>query len=289
MCFDAASDQLSKEHRALKKINRHHDDYKITRGDLTEQQKTRADSAAKGVDKLKQICLDISAVLKWPMPALEEDNAAESFAATIVDPLSLLNQSADVDWTKTPWDDDEMCRFYTDIPDLKNIVPLAILTAYETESKKKKKKPRKRAVDDDAFDDAWFDNIDDEFLDSIERAAEANEEVDGVDALKPTHHAQLDNLFLRLPNLINRELIDEAAVEFAQVTLPFCTLSCDLDSIPRLDPCASATSAAFCHRLALSFRFVALLLSSDRDSPSIHARHQRHGHNRFSLGIPSPL
>jgi regulator of nonsense transcripts 2 len=121
MYFVSVAKRLAKEHKMLTKMKQHNEDYRVTRGELTDQQKSRFEGATKSVDRLKQFCTTLSVAFSWDMPALVEEKATEAFSATVVDPLS-NKHSADIDWSQTPWEDEEMYSFYTDLPDLTNMI-----------------------------------------------------------------------------------------------------------------------------------------------------------------------
>lgn len=117
------------------------DDYQITRGELTTQQKQKFDESIRTRDRyqatIQQLCdhLDFE-------PPKRDDGAAEATEEGVTAILAshLMAKDAlmsDLDWLKSPWEDEESKNFYTSLTDLSIYVPQAY---FQKEEKKKKVK-----------------------------------------------------------------------------------------------------------------------------------------------------
>lgn len=211
-------EMLIDEMKKFNKMKRYNEDYVITRGELTEAQKTRFEDCKATVDKLTTIAQGLSSSLGYTMPDLpsDVDLEEEKASATIIGNL----QNQDSDFSQSPFGDQETKEFYTDIIDIGNLVPKVILVL--SEKKKKKKKREKQAQDDDDyFEDEFYDNIDDEVLEDIEKQALKNDEIEqsGASAERSKNSVaagstSVENILLTLPNLVNKSLIDKAVLDF---------------------------------------------------------------------------
>ena len=225
--YESASQRLSKQHVALQKMTKYNQDYQITRGELTPQQKERFENAKKSYDRLKSIVSALSSSLDIPLPKLkEESEQAQSASATVVD---LKSMGADKNFANTPWEDEEMATFYTSLNDLANFVPQVYLAPPEGAKKKKKrsrdtnKKSQQNKQWEDDLDDLegeWLEEADEEVLQQIDSIVMADGEDDPTVTTGTAKKKEnpvtvaLDNVLMRLPNCMSAEAIDQAAIDF---------------------------------------------------------------------------
>lgn len=141
----------------MAKMKRYNEDYQITRGELTDQQKVRFETATKSYDRILSATQSLSDYLSYKFPELPLEEKTEDFAATFVD--SNTRTGEERDWITTPWEDEETMKFYTNIPDLLSSVPPGHLKF--DEKKKKQKKKDKRNGDDDEWDE-YLEEVDGE-------------------------------------------------------------------------------------------------------------------------------
>ena len=229
--YASVEKRLLKEHQALAKMKRYHDDYQVTRGELTDQQKERLDQATKSYDKVLEYCRSLGECLAKTMPTLkvdEEIGGDNKMATTLI----AARGDADKDWSNLPFEDEETAQFYTDLPNLTNFVP----ESYFAPEKKKKKRAAadsaakasssSRKEDDDTLDAEWMEDVDDEVMRLVEedaKLAESEEQAETTTAAQQnkqvpiislTGNVAVDGVLQRLPDLIDRALVDQAVVEF---------------------------------------------------------------------------
>lgn len=107
------------------------------------------------------------------------------------------------------WGDDETRRFYQDLPDLAPFMP----GSYLKEPPKPEPSVSEETLDQETLDqDLTAEEI--EEIEKVEKVEEAEPEVEEPQVTNISNKILLDAFFAQLPDCVNRERIDNAAVNF---------------------------------------------------------------------------
>ncbi|KAG8902737.1 hypothetical protein FRC00_000574, partial [Tulasnella sp. 408] len=241
--YDNVAKKLVREHDRLQDQDRKNHEAYIRSGEIFEDRQQAYEKMAKGYEKLLTSCQTLSELLHTSMPNLPKASNSKSLGDSIS--ISLDSGSSigrDEDWVPGgKWEDDEERRFYEDLTDLKDFVPRTILgieaeaeAAESTQEKEKDSATDVKQLEDEmkrlevsgpAAVNGSLNGA------STDEEDEASEVGDGDATPTPTPPrtpsptpaanagpgpSQLVTAVLaKLPDATNRELIDQAAVDFA--------------------------------------------------------------------------
>lgn len=201
--FQTLSARLVKEVSAMNHLEISNQESSIAKGFLSDERKEKMDKAQKLVEKLTVSTQTLAQGLGQVMPDLPklEDAAVKHHGVTIVD--TGLSFAAANEAANNFWENEETRTFYTDIPDLKNLVPPACLDIVDAA----------QATDDPSKSVAAL-------LESTlsgDLADPTGLEDDLADSTEPTV-SQFDSVMAMLQGTVmNREIIDQVAIDFALV------------------------------------------------------------------------
>ncbi|KAF9970593.1 hypothetical protein BGZ73_006690 [Actinomortierella ambigua] len=228
---------LIRDHKELRKLDRKNEATLFSKGELSEERQQQYEKVFKAFEKLQTSTQSLADGLDIDMPILKDEK--EDQIGIIEDSESSGERGG---LTSNVFEDEDDVMFYEHLLDLKTLVPVIFL-----ESKPKKDKKDGGAEDDKASKDSadsaatkedakeesmedgelsteiMMNSIDAE-LDSLsvdEQGAEAYLTEPSTPTVpeantpsgKPSV-TQLDALLAKLPNMCNRDMIDQAAVEF---------------------------------------------------------------------------
>ncbi|CAG8586523.1 8837_t:CDS:10 [Ambispora gerdemannii] len=246
--FHGVESHLLKDHEKIKRLDHSNHEYYITRGEISEETRQNYEKVVKTFEKFLQNAQTLADSLDLEMIDLPNDEGTTKISSLVVRDGTAVNEKEDTQGGI--WEDEDARSFYESLIDLKTLVPGVLLEAKS--SKKDDLELDKDEVagngDTEKDDDGKSVNeehnkIDDNSLDhrraSVSTDGGQKEEIlgsdNGVDGLvkddenedaaskdaelnnsnnKSGASAQLDSLLSRLPNLVNRDLIDQAAVDF---------------------------------------------------------------------------
>ncbi|CAG8551824.1 10052_t:CDS:10, partial [Dentiscutata erythropus] len=213
--FKGVETRLIKEHQKIKALDRNNHESYITRGEIPEETKQNYEKAVKAFEKFLQNAQILADSLDAEMPDLPEDEGTTKIGGSIIRDGTLPNEKED-NLTNSIWEDEDARSFYESLIDLKTLVPGVLLEDNQSDDTKNK------ATQDTVV----------ETMDKIDEDQEAKGELDrektngqsdiesqtikkdNETSNKSGASAQLDSLLSRLPNMVNRDLIDQAAVDF---------------------------------------------------------------------------
>ncbi|CAB4424993.1 unnamed protein product [Rhizophagus irregularis] len=247
--FNGVEKHLTEDHQKIKALDRSNHEYYITRGEIPEETKQNYEKVVKAFDKFLQNVQVLADSLDLEMPDLPEDEGTTKISGTIIRDGSFTNEKEDI-VTSSIWEDEDARSFYENLIDLKTLVP-GVLLEVKSSSKKddadiekdesinileKEDKEDEEKVENNQSDDEKRRNGEDDKGDMKianedqevdgknleEEAKEKDQDVQASPSTKTDNEltnksgtlAQLDSLLSRLPNMINRDLIDQAAVDF---------------------------------------------------------------------------
>ncbi|CAG8606881.1 31439_t:CDS:10, partial [Gigaspora margarita] len=217
--FKGVETRLIKEHQKIKALDRNNHESYITRGEIPEETKQNYEKAVKTFEKFLQNAQILADSLDTEMPDLPEDEGTTKIGGSIIRDGTLPNEKED-NITNSIWEDEDARSFYESLIDLKTLVPGDDKLSEDNQSDDIKNKAQDNVVE--TMDKNGLCNEDQEAKAELDR-----EKINGQsDIESPTikkdneisnksgASAQLDSLLSRLPNMVNRDLIDQAAVDF---------------------------------------------------------------------------
>ncbi|CAG8474585.1 970_t:CDS:10 [Diversispora eburnea] len=216
--FKGVEQHLLKEHQKIKELDRSNHEYYITRGEITEETKQNYEKAVKTFEKLLQNAQILADSLDIDMPDLPEDEGTTKIGGTIIRDGSSTNEREE-NPSNSIWEDEDARSFYECLIDLKTRVPGVLLEAKSTKKDEIEVDKDELATSDTNEEHESNEELSGKDDDVKEKSndqagADSPTKKEGEAFNKSGTSAQLDTLLARLPNMVNRDLIDQAAVEF---------------------------------------------------------------------------
>ncbi|CAG8501990.1 5188_t:CDS:10 [Ambispora leptoticha] len=245
--FHGVESHLLKDHEKIKRLDHSNHEYYITRGEIPDETKQNYEKVVKAFEKFLQNAQTLADALDLEMIDLPDDAGTTKISSLVVREGTSVNEKEDI--VSSIWEDEDARSFYETLIDLKTLVPGVLLeaksskkddleldkdevagsgdTEKDDDGKSLNEDPNK--IDDNSLDhrraSVSTDGGQKEEITGSDNGADGvvkddeNEDVATKDAAEPNNNksgtsAQLDSLLSRLPNLVNRDLIDQAAVDF---------------------------------------------------------------------------
>ncbi|XP_047478568.1 regulator of nonsense transcripts 2-like [Penaeus chinensis] len=215
--FVSLSKHLFHDHKELQQVEKHNRRLLQTRGELGQDRVNLAENLASGLTKLVANTQQMAELLDEDMPELPEDKSQG-------DDLGLgdigMGEGGEIPdgGTAVLWEDEDTRAFYENLPELKALIPSILYSDSE--------KPTAVPAEETPTEEV-VDTVEEEELDSVAPAEDDAEEVlppefppeeepeDSLTGTGPSSNKVLLDAFLSaLPNCINRDLIDSAAMDF---------------------------------------------------------------------------
>lgn len=230
---------LKQEHKDLQSAERSKRKAMESRGEISNDKRDQLDTMASNYEKLYQATVTLSDLLNENVPELPKEVESPSEGNVI--------EIMDDDLVLDPWGDEEAKSFYVDLPDLRNFLPNYHGRKEPSEPLVEVEQVTEEALDDETTaepelnveEQAIMMEIEQEAVkpdvekSAIEKAPEeleaASEETEKesetlevAEKVTPAipektqilGKQQLDTFLANLPNCVNRELIDSAAIDF---------------------------------------------------------------------------
>ncbi|KAJ8982488.1 hypothetical protein NQ317_019272 [Molorchus minor] len=169
------------------------------------ERKDKLEQLQSAYDKLLTNTKQFSEILDEDMPALKTQSLPKSEETMIVTGSGpdLEDGSANVE---NIWCDVETQRFYCDLPELTVFLPTAFLNKGQTP-------PPTETVTEEVLDSELpVEDLDDDS--KSEDAPPPEEETDDSSSITASNKVVLEAFLNNLPNCVNREMIDNAAIDF---------------------------------------------------------------------------
>lgn len=195
LCFS-----LNKEHKDLRMYEKQNKQILQTKGELSNDRKEKLENMQASVQKLLSVVQNFAEILDEEMPVLQSEKENK-----VVDEITLAEESMDLGPIMNIWDDEETQKFYEKMPDVKEFLP----------QNKKEADAAKEAAEtptEEMTDEKLDEEFEKDYVEEDKSAeVENGEDEVGVNANSKT---QLETFLNHLPNCINKEMIDNAAIEF---------------------------------------------------------------------------
>ena len=226
--YEALSKTITRAHKQLRNMEKQNREYTMTKGELPEDRQEKFDNATKLFEKWQAAAVVLAPALKLPEPVIEIEPEEEEMIDFISKGVEFERQEGDLGC----WEDEETKVFYDEVNDLRNYVPFALLgikassdAAEEEEKKEETDESELLEKEEEELEDELdevsaaepMENVD---QDGVEEAKEEDDEEKkedgkGLISLSTSTQASLDALFSRMLHALNREAIDQIAVDFA--------------------------------------------------------------------------
>ncbi|XP_076862975.1 regulator of nonsense transcripts 2 isoform X1 [Brachyhypopomus gauderio] len=291
--FTSLTKHLKKDHRELQNIERQNRRILHSKGELSEDRHKQYEEFATCYQKLLANTQSLADLLDENMPELPQDKTVQEEHGPGID-IFTPGKPGDYELDGGIWEDEDARNFYENMVDLKAFVPAILFKDNEKASQGKDKEENKEpkegregketsSTEELELELEALDITDDPL--ELEPADEAeNEELakklldeqeqEDEEASTGSHLKLIVDAFIQqLPNCVNRDLIDKAAMDFCMnmntksnrrklVRALFTVPRQRLDLLPfysrlvaTLHPCMSDVAEDLCSMLKGDFRF----------------------------------
>lgn len=205
---------IVRQHKFLREQNQRNAEAYIKSGEVFEDRQTNYEKLVKAQEKFIANAQVVSDVVGMEMPDLPTETEDGNAGDSIIREGSSMFAARGEEGRYGIWEDEDQKKFYEDLMDLKNRVPGILL---EDGKKKKSADEEEKVKKPNGSTTAVVPKVESENTAvGAETAEDKTEDTSTVIANK-TIGAQVDALLVRLPELTNRDLIDQAAVDFCFV------------------------------------------------------------------------
>ncbi|KAG8440022.1 hypothetical protein GDO86_005988 [Hymenochirus boettgeri] len=287
--FTSLTKHLKRDHRELQNIERQNRRILHTKGELSEDRHKQYEEFATSYQKLLANCQSLADLLDENMPDLPQDKPAPEEHGPGID-IFTPGKPGDYDIEGGIWEDEDARNFYENLIDLKAFVPAILFKDNERSSQNKdtgkdnfKESKEKEIsttedleleletldINDDPMELEGADDAEDLTKKLLDEQEQEDEEASTGSHLKLI----VDAFIQQLPNCVNRDLIDKAAMDFCMnmntkanrrklVRALFIVPRQRLDLLPfyarlvaTLHPCMADVAEDLCSMLKGDFRF----------------------------------
>ncbi|XP_069764574.1 regulator of nonsense transcripts 2 isoform X4 [Narcine bancroftii] len=295
--FTSLTKHLKKDHRELQNLERQNRRILHSKGELSEDRHKQYEEFATSYQKLLANTQSLADLLDENMPELPQDKSAQEEHGTGID-IFTPGKPGEYDLDGGVWEDEDARNFYENLIDLKAFVPAILFKDNDKNLQSKdgnKEESREGKDSRDGKDskeligteelELELENLDinddiigeevvaDETEDLSQKLLEEHEQ-DEEETSTGSHLKLIVDAFLQqLPNCVNRDLIDKAAMDFCMnmntkanrrklVRALFTVPRQRLDLLPfyarlvgTLHPCMGDVAEDLCTMLKGDFRF----------------------------------
>uniref|UniRef100_A0A3Q4AUP3 Regulator of nonsense transcripts 2 n=1 Tax=Mola mola TaxID=94237 RepID=A0A3Q4AUP3_MOLML len=285
--FTSLTKHLKKDHRELQNTERQNRRILHSKGELSEDRHKQYEEFATSYQKLLANTQSLADLLDENMPELPQDKTVQEEHGPGID-IFTPGKPGEYDLEGGIWEDEDARNFYENLVDLKAFVPAILFKDNEKSGQSKDKEEAREGKD--VASTAEELELELEALDITEEPLELegpdeaeNEELakkllddkqEDEEASTGSHLKLIVDAFIQqLPNCVNRDLIDKAAMDFCMnmntksnrrklVRALFTVPRQRLDLLPfysrlvaTLHPCMSDVAEDLCSMLKGDFRF----------------------------------
>nr|XP_014342624.1 PREDICTED: regulator of nonsense transcripts 2 [Latimeria chalumnae] len=296
--FTSLTKHLKRDHRELQNIERQNRRILHSKGELSEDRHKQYEEFATTYQKLLANTQSLADLLDENMPELPQDKTAQEEHGTGID-IFTPGKPGEYDLEGGIWEDEDARNFYENLIDLKAVVPAILFKDNEKTAQNKDTNKEDSKVDSKDIKDSKevssteelemeLENMDinednmeleaGEDTEDLTKKLLDEQEQEDEEASTGSHLKLIVDAFLQqLPNCVNRDLIDKAAMDFCMnmntkanrrklVRALFTVPRQRLDLLPfysrlvaTLHPCMCDVAEDLCSMLKGDFRFHMLL------------------------------
>lgn len=196
--YSSLCNSLIKEHKELRAYEKQNKKILQTKGELNNDRKEKMEAMQNSFQKLQTVVQNFADILDEDVPVLHIEKEPK-----LSDEIILTEECSDNGPCGSLWDDEETQRFYEVMPDIRDFLPQT--------------KKEMEAAETEPVEELSDEKMDEEFNKEDDGSEEKPAELDAGDD-ETTGNAslknQLDTFLNQLPNCINKEMIDNAAIDF---------------------------------------------------------------------------
>lgn len=280
--FTSLTKHLKKDHRELQNIERQNRRILHSKGELSEDRHKQYEEFATSYQKLLANTQTLADLLDENMPELPQDKTIQEEHGPGID-IFTPGKPGEYDLDGGIWEDEDARNFYENMVDLKAFVPAILFKDNEKSSQTSKEGREGNSTEElemelevlDITDDPIdLDTADETESEELAKKILDEQEQEDEEASTGSHLKLIVDAFIQqLPNCINRDLIDKAAMDFCMnmntksnrrklVRALFTVPRQRLDLLPfyarlvaTLHPCMSDVADDLCSMLKGDFRF----------------------------------
>ncbi|XP_061839569.1 regulator of nonsense transcripts 2 isoform X1 [Nerophis lumbriciformis] len=289
--FTSLTKHLKKDHRELQNIERQNRRILHSKGELSEDRHKQYEEFATSYQKLLANTQSLADLLDENMPELPQDKTVQEEHGPGID-IFTPGKPGEYDLEGGIWEDEDARNFYENLVDLKAFVPAILFKDNEKSGQAKDKddakdgKEGKEAAStteelelelealDIADEPLELEGADEAESEELAKKLMDEQEQEDEEANTGSHLKLIVDAFIQqLPNCVNRDLIDKAAMDFCMnmntksnrrklVRALFTVPRQRLDLLPfysrlvaTLHPCMSDVAEDLCSMLKGDFRF----------------------------------
>ncbi|XP_077976967.1 regulator of nonsense transcripts 2-like isoform X2 [Glandiceps talaboti] len=233
--YNSLCKHLLQEHKQLQKLDKHNRRTLQMKGELSSDRREEYEKAQAAYQKLLVNTSTFSDLLDEDMPDLPEDESIKQDIGMGIDVFNPYNLTAEFDFETSLWEDEDTKSFYESLLDLKAFVPGILFkdsekhdTATEETAEQLAEEMSKLDVNEvDTEDDGTGNETDEggttddaadeeeeKIMEDLENIAELEDTEDEDPVTNINMKALLEAFLQKLPTCVNREFIDQAAVDF---------------------------------------------------------------------------
>lgn len=216
--FGSVQSHIVRQHKYLMEQSHRNAEAYIKSGEVFEDRQANYERLVKAQEKFVANAQIVADVLGVEMPHLQDNKEDNGDGGMIVKDGVSMFASRGEEGRAGIWEDEDQKKFYEDLIDLKIRVPAVLLEdgkkkkgtdGNHPEEDKSSAVGKKITEDDSNHDTANTTNEDGKEVDNPEKPEDTSTTIQNK-----TIGAQVDALLIRLPELTNRDLIDQAAIDF---------------------------------------------------------------------------
>ncbi|XP_044268882.1 regulator of nonsense transcripts 2 [Tribolium madens] len=204
--YISLSKHLVKDHQEIQNFEKQNMRILQTKGELSQERKDKLESLQTSYDKLLASTQSFAEILDEDMPTLKNQTIMKNDESMIVTGAGPDLDEAALANIENVWCDIETQRFYCELPELQAFLPTSYIN--------KQTPPPEESVTEEVLDS----EIPTEELEDDEKAEEASvpaeDEPEDSATTNASNKILLEAFFNNLPNCVNREMIDNAAIDF---------------------------------------------------------------------------
>uniref|UniRef100_A0ACD5UDH1 Uncharacterized protein n=1 Tax=Avena sativa TaxID=4498 RepID=A0ACD5UDH1_AVESA len=233
--YDAAATVLQSEHASLRAMESENAKILNAKGELSDENTALYEKLRKSFDQLFRCVSSLAEALDMQPPVMPDDGHT---TRVITMGTELSPCGKDVSAVEPIWDDEDTKAFYESLPDLRVFVPGVLLGEAEPKLVDQQREVHEKTSEikleqGTKLQDNAETSTSEHQLEGKENVAAKNREKKEKtdkdnskekdadrkgdierEKVRATDGASLDNLLLRLPKCVSRDLIDQLAVEF---------------------------------------------------------------------------
>lgn len=204
--YSSLCKHLIKDHNEMQEFERQNRRILQTKGEVSQERKEKLESLQISYDKLLAATQNFSDILDEDMPVLRSSSVVKEEESMMVTGAGMEFEGGTAVNVDNVWCDVETQRFYCELPELQAFLPTAFIPKNQTPT------PAESTVTEETLDS----EIPTEELEDDGKSEEPAVEEDPEDTTTTTVSNKIivDAFLNNLSNCVNREMIDNAAIEF---------------------------------------------------------------------------